>query len=61
MLTFKQRYVEEDKYLTAKKMRQTSFNAQRVIKDAILPESVPELAKSLSSDVSVLEQSLNES
>ncbi len=56
MLTFKQRYVEEDKYLTAKKMRQTSFNAQRVIKDAILPESVPELAKSLSSDVSVLEQ-----
>ena len=61
MLTFKQRYVEEDKYLTAKKMRQTSFNAQRVIKDAILPESVTELAKSLSSDVSVLEQVLNES
>ena len=56
MLTSKQRYVEEDKYLTAKKMRQTSSNAKRVVKDAVLPESVPELAKSLSSHVDVLEE-----
>ncbi|MGA2877233.1 MAG: IS110 family transposase, partial [Nitrososphaerales archaeon] len=56
MLTSKQRYVEEDKYLTARKMKQASSNARRVIKDAVLPESVPELAKSLSSHVGVLEQ-----
>ncbi|MDH2900742.1 MAG: IS110 family transposase [archaeon] len=56
ILTSKQRYVEEDRYLTARKMRQTSSNARRLIKDAVLPESVPELAKSLSSHVEVLEQ-----
>ena len=55
-MTSKQRYVEEDKYLTAKKVRQTSYNAKRVVKDAVLPEDVPELAISLSSDVDVLEQ-----
>jgi transposase len=56
MLTSKQRYVEEDKYLTARKMRKASSTARRVIKDPVLPESVPELAKSLSSHVDVLEQ-----
>ncbi|MDG6994861.1 MAG: IS110 family transposase [Nitrososphaerota archaeon] len=56
ILTSKQRYVEEDKYLTARKVKQTSYNAKRVIKDAVLPEDVPELAKRLSSDVEVLEQ-----
>ena len=55
-MTSKQRYVEEDKYLTAKKIRQTSYNAKRVIKDAVLPEAVPELAKTLSSDIQVLER-----
>ena len=56
IMTSKQRYVEEDKYLTATKVRQTSYNAKRVIKDAIMPEDIPELAKSLSSDIEVLEQ-----
>ena len=56
IMTSKQRYVEEDKYLTATKVRQTSYNAKRVIKDAVMPEDVPELAKSLSSDIEVLEQ-----
>ena len=33
ILTSKQRYIEEDKYLTARKVRQTSYNAKRVIKE----------------------------
>ena len=40
----------------AKKIRLTFYNGKRVIKDAELPEEVPELAKSLSSDIGVLEQ-----
>lgn len=56
ILTSKQRYAEEDKYLTARKIRQTSYNAKRLIKEAVLPKDVPELARSLSSNVGVLEQ-----
>jgi hypothetical protein len=37
-------------------MKKVSSNAQRVIKGAVLPESVPELVKSLSSHVNVLEE-----
>ena len=60
ILTSKQRYVEEDKYLTARKAKQASSDAERVVKDAVLPESVPELAQDLSSYVSVLKESPEE-
>jgi transposase len=54
ILTSKQRYVEEDKYLTARKAKQASSIAERVVKDAVLPDSVPELAQDLSLYVDVL-------
>ncbi|MCL4436407.1 MAG: IS110 family transposase [Thaumarchaeota archaeon] len=56
MLTSKQRYVEEDKYLTARKVRAMSSRAKRDIQEAVHPQDVRELAKSLTSKTSILER-----
>jgi transposase len=45
ILTSKQRYVEEDKYLTARKMRRLSQTARRPLKHATKPEDVQSLSQ----------------
>lgn len=55
MLTSKQRYVGENKYLSARKMREVSKKASRVIRNAAQHESVPELAKNLTSRADLLQ------
>jgi transposase len=49
LLTSKQRYVDENKYLTARKKMMVSSKARREIENAVQPESVPEIIKSLTS------------
>lgn len=56
MLTSKQRYVEEDRYLTAKKNRVMSFKARRVLPEAVRPGDIKELAASLTSRADILER-----
>ena len=56
LLTSKQRYVEEDQYLTARKMRSLSRTARRAIKDATKPEDVSALIASLKPETDVLER-----
>ena len=55
MLTSKQRYVDENKYLSARKMREVSKKASRVVRNAAQPESIPELAKNLTSRADLLQ------
>jgi hypothetical protein len=50
VLTSKQRYVDENKYLTARKRMQVSRKARREIENAVQPESIPEIIKSLTSN-----------
>lgn len=56
ILTSRQRYVEEDKCLTVRKAKQASSDAERVVKDAVLPDSFPELAQDLSLYVDILKE-----
>lgn len=56
ILTSKQRYVEEDRYLTARKMRRLSQTARRPLKHATNPEDVSTLTASLKSETDVLER-----
>jgi transposase len=56
ILTSKQRYIEEDRYLTAKKMRRLSQTARRSLKQATNPEDVSTLITSLKSETDVLKR-----
>ena len=54
MLASKQRYIEEDKLLTARKTRAMSSRARRSVPDAVRPEDVQELAVNLTSRADTL-------
>jgi transposase len=56
ILTSKQPYVEENEYLTAKKMARTASLAKRTIPNAVQPESVRTLAKGLLPHADALER-----
>lgn len=56
LLTSKQRYVEEDRYLTARKMSRLSQLARRPLEHATKPEDVSTLIASLKSEADVLER-----
>ncbi len=56
ILTAKQMYVEEDKYLTARKMSRLSRIARKPLKHSVKPEDVPTLIRSLTPEASVLER-----
>ena len=56
ILTSKQRYVEEDRYLTARKMRRVSQIARRSLKHTTKPEDVSTLITSLKSETDVLQR-----
>ncbi len=57
MLTTKERYVEEQKYLTARKMTETSYKARRrVLANVATPDKVPALIKDLTPHADVLER-----
>ena len=56
MLTSKQRYVEEDRYLTARKMGKLSQIAGRSLEHTTRPEDVPTLVGNLKSRTEVLER-----
>lgn len=54
MLTSKCRYVDEDKYLTNRKIRQTALKAKRILRNPVEPQNLPELIESLTAYVDVL-------
>lgn len=56
ILTSKQRYVEEDTYLTSRKMRKLSQIATRSLEHTTKPEDVPTLIGDLKSETGVLEK-----
>jgi transposase len=56
ILTSKQRYVEEDRYLTSRKMSRLSQIAARSLEHTTKPEDVPSLVGDLKSEASVLER-----
>ena len=56
ILTSKQRYVEEDKYLTSRKMSRLSQIARRSLEHTTKPEDVPTLIGDLKSETSALER-----
>ena len=56
ILTSKQRYVEEDRYLTARKMSRLSQIAGRSLEHTTKPEDVPTLIGDLKSETDVLER-----
>jgi transposase len=57
MLTTKERYVEEAKYLTARKMTETSYKARRrVLSNVATPERVTTLIRDLTAHTDVLER-----
>jgi transposase len=60
ILTSKQRYIEEDRYLTARKMRKQSQVAKRHLKHVTKPEDVSTLVASLKSVTDVLERCAEE-
>jgi hypothetical protein len=56
MLTSKQRYVEEDAYLTQRKAKRIRERAREEVPNATKPEDVAVLAKGLASSADVLER-----
>ena len=56
ILTSKQRYVDEDKYLTSRKMSRLSQIARRSLQHTTKPEDVPTLIGDLKSEASALER-----
>jgi len=56
MLTSKQRYVEEDRYLTARKLRDMSSKARRDLSYAVHPGDILALAESLTSQAPILQR-----
>jgi transposase len=56
ILTSKQKYIEEDRYLTARKMRRQSHVARRRLKHTTKPEDIPTLIATLKSETDVLER-----
>jgi transposase len=54
ILTSKQPYIEEDVYLTARKMRRLSQTVRRPLEHAVKPEDLPTLIASLKSETDVL-------
>jgi transposase len=56
ILTSKQRYIEEDRYLTARKMKSLSQTARRTLKHTTKPEDVSTLIANLKSETDVLER-----
>ena len=56
ILTSNERYVEEDKYLTARKMKRLSQTARRPLKHITQPGDVPYLIASLKTETDVLER-----
>ncbi len=55
ILTSKQPYIEENEYLTARKMARTTYLAKRVLPNTVQPENVPGLAKGLLPHADALE------
>lgn len=55
ILTSKQRYAEEDKYLTARKMKKASYLAKRALTHAAKPEDIPTLIEGLASKTEALQ------
>jgi transposase len=61
ILTSKQRYVEEDRYLTSRKIRKASHSARRnSIIHTIGPEDIPALARSLTSKTEALQWNMEQ-
>ena len=56
ILTSKERYVEEDRYLTSRKMSRLSQIAKRQLEHTTKPEDVPTLVGDLKSGTSALER-----
>jgi transposase len=56
ILTSKQRYPDEDEYLTKKKTRETTSKARRVLRNPVEAQKVLELIESLSTYADVLER-----
>jgi transposase len=56
ILTSNERYIEEDKYLTARKMKRLSQTARRPLKHTTQPADVPSLIASLKTETDVLER-----
>lgn len=54
ILTSKQRYVEEDKYLTARKLKSLSRTANRTLLHVTKPASIPKLISDLKNETDVL-------
>jgi len=54
ILTSKQRYIEEDVYLTARKMSRLSQTVRRPLKHVVKPEDLPALIANLKSETDVL-------
>ncbi len=54
MLTSRQRYVEEDRYLTQRKVRAMELKARRDLPNTVRPENIHELAESLTSQADVI-------
>lgn len=55
ILTSRQRYVEEDEYLTARKMKKAMYLTKRSLRHVSKPEDIPSLAKSLTEKTELLE------
>jgi len=55
ILTSRQRYVEEDEYLTARKMKRATHLTKRSLRHVSKPEDIATLAKSLASKTELLE------
>jgi hypothetical protein len=56
VLTSRRSYVEEDRYLTARKRRETFRKARVIIPEAAKPEQIPKLIEELKSGANILEQ-----
>lgn len=56
VLTSRRSYVEEDRYLTARKRRETFRKARAIIPEAAKPEQIPKLIEELKSGANILEQ-----
>jgi hypothetical protein len=59
ILTSKQRFVEEDKYLTSRKTKRESYRVRRVISHVAKPEEIPSLIKDLAQKSEALQRYSN--
>jgi hypothetical protein len=56
ILTSKQRYADEDEYLTKKKTKETTSKARRVLRNPVEAQNVSQLIENLSTYADVLER-----